>query len=192
VESWADVGAPGIEREAVVSRGAGRYLVLVDDWQFECCGEPFGIGDEVAWTLELIDGSRYPAEFHVTLSGELFELEREVEPSRVARPDGISRALRVGQLTVAVAPFGDPPISGVLHEDHHDGLPASLPPTRGVVTSIAVRSERFTIEGNTWTPIPRSTTTRKVERTPQGFRFRGSSGSTGESETGLLVGLRVL
>ena len=185
------MGLPGIEDEVVVSGGAGEYPVLLDDWQFECCGAPFAIGDEVAWTLGLIDGSRYPAEFHVALSGELFALDPEVEPGRFARPDGISRALRVGRLVVAVAPSGDPPFSGVLHEDHHDGLPASLAPTRGVVTSIAVRSERFTIEDRTWTPVPGTTTIREVERTPQGFRLPESSGSTGESETGLLVGLRV-
>lgn len=25
--------------------------VWVDDWQMQCCGEPFAIGDEVSWTL---------------------------------------------------------------------------------------------------------------------------------------------
>ncbi|WP_369693106.1 DUF6578 domain-containing protein, partial [Streptomyces luteocolor] len=25
------------------------WNVMYDDWQMECCGEPFGVGDEVAW-----------------------------------------------------------------------------------------------------------------------------------------------
>ncbi|MEU3736011.1 MULTISPECIES: DUF6578 domain-containing protein [unclassified Streptomyces] len=26
--------------------------VMYDDWQMECCGTPFSVGDEVAWQLE--------------------------------------------------------------------------------------------------------------------------------------------
>lgn len=29
----------------------GRLIVWVDDWQMQCCGTPFAIGGEVAWTL---------------------------------------------------------------------------------------------------------------------------------------------
>jgi hypothetical protein len=28
-----------------------RYLVWVDAWQLQCCGEPFSVGGEVTWTL---------------------------------------------------------------------------------------------------------------------------------------------
>jgi hypothetical protein len=28
-----------------------RLIVWVDDWQLQCCGTPFAIGDEVTWTL---------------------------------------------------------------------------------------------------------------------------------------------
>lgn len=30
-------------------------LVWVDGWQMECCGEPFGVGDEVLWRLDAPD-----------------------------------------------------------------------------------------------------------------------------------------
>lgn len=30
--------------------------VWVDDWQMQCCGEPFRIGSEVAWTVSEADG----------------------------------------------------------------------------------------------------------------------------------------
>ena len=26
--------------------------VFVSDWQYECCGDPFAVGDEVTWTVE--------------------------------------------------------------------------------------------------------------------------------------------
>ncbi|MGO4603919.1 DUF6578 domain-containing protein [Terrabacter sp. 2YAF2] len=28
-----------------------RYVVWVDAWQMQCCGEPFAAGDRVGWTL---------------------------------------------------------------------------------------------------------------------------------------------
>ncbi|MFG2646621.1 DUF6578 domain-containing protein [Streptomyces sp. NPDC048436] len=28
------------------------WNVMYDDWQMECCGTPFTVGDEVAWQLE--------------------------------------------------------------------------------------------------------------------------------------------
>ena len=28
------------------------WNVMYDDWQMECCGTPFSVGDEVAWQLE--------------------------------------------------------------------------------------------------------------------------------------------
>ena len=28
-----------------------RLTVWVDDWQIQCCGTPFAIGDQVTWTL---------------------------------------------------------------------------------------------------------------------------------------------
>jgi len=31
-------------------------VVWVDDWQMQCCGEPFGVGSEVAWTVSEADG----------------------------------------------------------------------------------------------------------------------------------------
>ena len=31
-------------------------VVWVDDWQMQCCGEPFRIGSEVAWKVSEADG----------------------------------------------------------------------------------------------------------------------------------------
>ncbi len=32
-----------------------NITVWVQDWQMQCCGEPFAVGDEVAWTLRGMD-----------------------------------------------------------------------------------------------------------------------------------------
>ena len=31
--------------------GTVEIKVWMDDWQMQCCGEPFTVGDEVGWTL---------------------------------------------------------------------------------------------------------------------------------------------
>lgn len=31
--------------------GRVDVMVWMDDWQFDCCGEPFSIGSEVSWTI---------------------------------------------------------------------------------------------------------------------------------------------
>ena len=31
-----------------------RARVWVEDWQMQCCGEPFSVGDDVAWTVGAI------------------------------------------------------------------------------------------------------------------------------------------
>ncbi|MGO4597417.1 DUF6578 domain-containing protein [Terrabacter sp. 2RAF25] len=36
-----------------------RYVVWVDAWQLECCGEPFSTGDRVAWTMRPADRPNY-------------------------------------------------------------------------------------------------------------------------------------
>lgn len=36
-------------------KGAPRLKVWVDDWQLQCCGIPFAIGEEVTWTLHTSD-----------------------------------------------------------------------------------------------------------------------------------------
>ncbi|MFI1995628.1 DUF6578 domain-containing protein [Actinoplanes sp. NPDC020271] len=34
---------------------ASELRIWVDDWQMQCCGEPFAVGDEVSWTLRAPD-----------------------------------------------------------------------------------------------------------------------------------------
>ncbi|MEU2440100.1 DUF6578 domain-containing protein [Streptomyces rubradiris] len=48
--------------------------VFYEDWQMECCGRPFAVGDEVAWRLVAVDdgdarGEHYGAESRVENHG---------------------------------------------------------------------------------------------------------------------------
>lgn len=38
--------------------GVMRYVVWVDAWQLQCCGEPFAVGSRVGWTLRDIARGR--------------------------------------------------------------------------------------------------------------------------------------
>jgi len=40
--------------------------IWVDGWQMECCGEPFSVGSEVAWTL----GDHDPTFLHLVLGSD--------------------------------------------------------------------------------------------------------------------------
>jgi hypothetical protein len=60
------------------------WPVFLQDWQIECCGSPFSVGDEVAWTLGLYDSVEpLPDEYFVTL---------EVDPANVAQAGGLTAA----------------------------------------------------------------------------------------------------
>ncbi|MGV2917995.1 DUF6578 domain-containing protein [Streptomyces alfalfae] len=50
------------------------WKVLYEDWQMECCGTPFAVGDEVAWPLRLDEECRDPA-----WAADLSDLEGPVE-----------------------------------------------------------------------------------------------------------------
>ncbi len=38
-------------RPVECQNGVVDLKVWVDDWQMQCCGAPFSVGDEVSWTL---------------------------------------------------------------------------------------------------------------------------------------------
>jgi hypothetical protein len=100
------------------------YRVLLDDWQLQCCGEPFAVGDEVAWRLMLVTHTSDPDKFRVTLTGSAADVHGEA--ARV-------RAVRAGGLTAMIPSDSHPPFSGVLFEDHHADVPSWLPATHGTV-----------------------------------------------------------
>ncbi|MET8471047.1 DUF6578 domain-containing protein [Streptomyces sp. NPDC006422] len=51
------------------------WNVWYDDWQMECCGTPFSVGDEVAWPLRPQNGED-PGEFRVETHGDDWPVTR--------------------------------------------------------------------------------------------------------------------
>ncbi|WP_432135707.1 MULTISPECIES: DUF6578 domain-containing protein [unclassified Streptomyces] len=48
----------------------GMRQVFYEDWQMECCGRPFAVGDEVGWPLRPADGADAPAPHVVERHGD--------------------------------------------------------------------------------------------------------------------------
>ena len=48
----ADIGMSGQVRRRTWNAGAVKAVVWYASWQMECCGDPFAVGEEVAWTVE--------------------------------------------------------------------------------------------------------------------------------------------
>ncbi|MFH8405989.1 DUF6578 domain-containing protein [Streptomyces sp. NPDC018019] len=47
-----DAGPGRAGRKTEQAGGSGRSVrVFYPDWEMECCGTPFSVGDEIAWTL---------------------------------------------------------------------------------------------------------------------------------------------
>jgi len=161
------------------------FPILVDAWQFECCGEPFAVGDTVSFPLELLPPDRFSRELHVELRG--------AAPAGAVRLDegGSRQLLRTGALIVAAGDSGQP--AGVLHEDRHGGLPDSMPRTTGVAERISVGRVlyRREEEGEDWVPVPGSMILEPVERTPEGFDKDPEGKEPPWGEAGMVVHLRV-
>ena len=159
------------------------FPILVDAWQFECCGEPFAVGDTVSFPLELLPPDRFSRELHVELRGAN-------SAGAVRLEEGGSRQLfRAGGLIVAAGESGQP--AGVLHEQRHGGLPDSMPRTSGVAERIAIGSVLYRKDGEDWLPVPGTMSLRAVERTPEGFDAVPEGKEPPTAEAGMVVYLRV-
>jgi hypothetical protein len=171
------------------------WPVFVQDWQLECCGEPFEIGDEVTWTLVFLTDPAFPAP-------EEMLIETDLETERVGTTeDGANGAtVRVGDEFHAWL-AGEAPgarrfaARGMLIEEHHGGVPRRLPPTRGVVRRIRLVTEDYrNASGVAWEPVRGSARYEDVARTPDSF-VRSDldvGGAVHAMQTGLLVDLELV
>lgn len=147
--------------------------ILYWGWQYECCGDPFRVGDEVEWPLSL------------NVAGEpwmptAWSLETEIRATDV---DGHS--VRVGDaVAYAEDPLTEPRTAPVmLYEEHHGGIPENFPATRGTVARIRVVSVVFR-GGHA---VLDTAELREVDAMPE--LFRSGSGQEFRSEVGVLVDL---
>ncbi|TDE10120.1 DUF6578 domain-containing protein [Jiangella asiatica] len=115
------------------------WPVLVEEWQFECCGEPFAVGDLVQWQLSLVTDLDRPDDASITVDGV----------ARGTDPGGIGPAgafLDIGTATVLLRPprpAGPATVTGVFAEDHHGLVPEALPAVTGRIIRVREISAEF-------------------------------------------------
>jgi hypothetical protein len=169
------------------------WTVMYDDWQMGCCGEPFSVGDRVAWTLALrepgdvLDPDSWREDFS-ELDGSVELVEDEDEDPGVV--------LRVPGLTALWA--AEPPLPARAHatgllcvEDHI--LPEEMPLTEGIVRSIRIVTQGYArpAPGEAFEPVAGERWLRAVDSCPKWFDDGGWDGTADyhRRESGALVGL---
>ncbi|MET9516558.1 DUF6578 domain-containing protein [Streptomyces sp. NPDC002994] len=161
------------------------WRIKYDDWQMECCGEPFSVGDEVRWRLAL----RGPDEGAVpeTWADSYSELEPVAADGRLLSGPGLT-ALYAGE------PVAHP--LGLLAVETHGPGPGDVPETVGTVCSIQVVTEGYaeTRPGSrTYEPVAGERWLRAVATCPKWFSNETRPDRRGRGyrrdETGVLVEL---
>jgi Family of unknown function (DUF6578) len=165
-----------------------EWQVYVDDWQLECCGDPFAVGDQVAWTLMVSVDHSLPPEFLIEFDGEVEGTVSDgVISGCVARSGGVHAFVEDAQDAV-----GRIRVRGLLYEDHHVGIPDQIPRTRGTVRRIQVVTRPYVrIDGRSWFPRGDEVELRDVARSPDRFEGEAVRADLRMDETGLLVTLEV-
>jgi hypothetical protein len=159
----------------------GRWWVFYADWQMECCGTPFSVGDEVSWPLLLMDSD------DVLGGGWYDELSKLSSLAEVVRDEdgGVITTLRTDDgLTAALNE--DPVVRsdtdseqwirmvGLLTVQRHGG---EWPETTGTVRSIHVVHQEFAEPSpgsHTLEPVPASRRLQSVDSCPKWFGERPS------------------
>jgi hypothetical protein len=163
------------------------FPVFVEDWQHECCGEPFGVGDTVAWRLGLghdPDGMwGWPDEMLVELrptgrreSGEQYIVT-------------LASGLQVAVGRSAVTEGGV--VRGTLTEDHHGVVPDEVRPVEGVVRRLRVVRQRKRRHDRSWTPVAGAVELRDVRTMPDAFESFDPEARESWTELGALADLEV-
>lgn len=173
----------------------GLWHVIYEDWQMECCGTPFSVGDEVSWPLLLKDADWvFGGGWHDQLS----EVAGPVEDV------GGVRVVREGTgLTVALAANPDDEEDrrpkpgdhirsvGLLSVERHG---ATWPEVRGRVRAVQVLSQAYAETApasRTWEPVAGERRLRLVERCPKWFAEGAEEHGRQWREAGVVVTLEV-
>ncbi|GAA4086800.1 DUF6578 domain-containing protein [Streptomyces shaanxiensis] len=173
----------------------GLWHVFYDDWQMECCGTPFKVGDEVSWPLLMSDadgklGGRWHDQL-TKIAGPVEDLPAKGGAVRVARDEtGLTVALHQDPVALVpqedlgeVAPGDRIRLVGLLTVECHTG--ADLPDTRGWVRAIQVVTQGWaeTAPGSlTREPVAGERSLRSVWECPKWF---------GDAGVGVIVTLEV-
>lgn len=161
----------------------GLWHVFYADWQMECCGTPFGVGDEVGWPLLLSNGG-------LTLGGGWHD-----QLTKVVGPVAGGVLRDENGLVVAVQERAERPgdpirVVGLLTVETHGAV---VPEVRGRVRAVQVLTQGWVQppDSETWWPVPEERWLRAVERCPKWFGDRETGERARRSDAGAVVTLDV-
>ncbi|MFE9770379.1 DUF6578 domain-containing protein [Streptomyces sp. NPDC005931] len=161
----------------------GLWHVFYDNWQMECCGEPFAVGDEVSWPLLLsgaddVLGGGWRDQL-TKITGPVEALTDGVGVMRLVRDEyGPTVALSGGSCDDEpgewdeVGPGGRIRAVGLLKVEQHSG---AWPETEGRVRAVQLLTQVFTETApgsRAFEPVARERSLRPVERCPKWFADR--------------------
>ncbi|MGX1565330.1 DUF6578 domain-containing protein [Streptomyces sp. NPDC055506] len=164
----------------------GLWHVFYADWQMECCGTPFSVGDEVNWPLLLLDADdAYGGGWH----DQLTEVAGPVE-----HVGGVRVVREETGLTVALGgePQGWIRSVGLLSVERHG---ASWPQVTGRVRAVHVVTQGYaeTPPGSrSWEPVPGERRLRAVDQCPKWFADDAAERGHRRRESGVVVTLESL
>jgi hypothetical protein len=176
------------------------WKVMYADWEMECCGDPFAVGDEVSWPLSLREPE--PADTDLsTVEGPVERRDVEMEGICWVIRSGSLAALWPGEVPAGTAVDTNPVrLTGLLEVDRHGPGPRELPPTTGTVRRIQMVTSgyRFDPAEAAYVRVPGERWLREVPACPKWFDSRApygkrapAAGDHYRSESGVLVDLEI-
>ncbi|CAM5745449.1 hypothetical protein SAFG77S_12779 [Streptomyces afghaniensis] len=151
----------------------GLWHVIYEDWQMECCGTPFSVGDEVSWPLLLQDADRvFGGGWHDQLTKVAGPVE-DVGGVRVVREEtGFTVALGTDpddEEDRRPKPGDRARSVGLLSVERHG---AKWPRASGRVRAVQVLVQTYAESApgsRSWEPVARGRRLRRVVRCPKWF-----------------------
>ncbi|MEU1314353.1 DUF6578 domain-containing protein [Streptomyces tibetensis] len=178
----------------------GLWHVYYADWQVECCGTPFSVGDEVSWPLLLVDpGTVLGGGWHDQLTEVAGPVEDVGGVRMVREESGLPVALGAdpdAEEDLRPEPGGRTRSAGLLSVERHG---AKWPEAGGLVRAVQVLTQTWTetVPGSrSYEPVAGERGLRPVDRCPKWFKEteaeRAADGRGRRSrESGLMVTLDV-
>ncbi|MEV0171067.1 DUF6578 domain-containing protein [Streptomyces sp. NPDC050803] len=178
----------------------GLWHVFYENWQMECCGTPFTVGDEVSWPLRFhaadgyFGGGWYDQLTKVT--GEVADVPTEDGAVRVLRDEnGLVLALHEDPVDVlsdedrnAERPGDWIRLVGLLKVETHG---ARLPETRGRVRAVQLLTQGFAESADAWRPVAGERWLHAVDTCPKWFTDQGVGTNRRHIQAGVVVTLEV-
>ncbi|MFB6845042.1 DUF6578 domain-containing protein [Streptomyces sp. NPDC056373] len=178
----------------------GLWHVYYEDWQMECCGTPFSVGDEVSWPLLLVDPDTVlGGGWHDQLSEVTGSVEDVGGVRTVRGESGLPVALGAdygAEGGLRPEPGSPTRWAGLLSVERHG---AKWPEAGGLVRAVQVLTQTWaeTEPGSrSYEPVAGKRGLRPVDRCPEWFKEteaeRAADGRARSSrESGVVVTLDV-